>query len=56
MPRHKPKPTASAQRIRSQKPPKFSKNDFYLDVPTLTVSGVVLFMVFFVLQVLLITN
>jgi hypothetical protein len=52
----KPKPAESRRRIDSQKSSKFSKNGFDLDVPTLIISGVVLFVVFFVLQVVLITN
>ncbi len=56
MPLPKPTPAQTGRRIDSQKPSKFSKNGFDLDVPTLTVSGVVLFVAFFVLQVVLITN
>ncbi|MDE0906854.1 MAG: hypothetical protein OSB18_05660 [SAR324 cluster bacterium] len=52
----KPKSAESRRRIDSQKSSKFSKNGFDLDVPTLIISGVVLFVVFFVLQVVLITN
>ena len=46
----KPKSAESRRRIDSQKPSKFSKNGFDLDVPTLIISGVVLFVVFFFLQ------
>ena len=56
MPLPKPKPAESGHRIKSRKPSKFAKTGLDLDVPTLTVSGVVLFVAFFVLQVVIITN
>ena len=56
MPLPKPKPAQSGRRINSQKPSRFVKHGFDLDMPTLTISGVALFIAFFTLQVVFIAN
>ena len=56
MPVPKPKHAQSGRRINSKKPSRFVKHGFDLDMPTLTISGVVLFIAFFTLQVVFIAN